>query len=409
MSVRKKIALIGCGVRGRSYLKNLKAGYLGQWELSAIADPDREALEYTRAEYGDGETILFEDYNSLYERQGLKLDAAIVATPNDLHAKSIIPVFERKIISVFEKPVANTIEDCAAIWKSWKENGEPLTFLGFVLRYTPFYSRIKNMLDSGEIGQIMAMEANEQMGPSLVSLYLRGWRRFSKIAGPLISEKCSHDIDILNWFAGAPAERVNSFATRMHFLPNKEAASNCGNCKFADSCAYSVKTLEGYSLGGKKKRPGETVNFKDSCVYNNDSDIPDNQSVQILYENKIIANFFVTMGQPRTNRFIRIMGTKGQIEGNLADDEFCIIKVFDKNKNLVNKQIIPLSAEGGHHGGDSGISVYFRNSLNGDRSNVPLAGLREGIESSLICFAAETSRIENRAVKVDELRHRIFS
>lgn len=115
------------------------------------------------------------------------------------------------------------------------------------------------------------------------------------------------------------------------------------------------------------------------------------------------------MGQPRTNRFIRIMGTKGQIEGNLADDEFCVIKILDKNKDLINKEKIPLSAEGGHHGGDTGISAYFRNALMGDRSVTPLAGLREGMESSLVCFAAEASRMENRVVNAEEFRRKIFS
>lgn len=187
---RKNIALIGCGARGRSYLKNLKTGFKGNWQLSAIADTDREALEKTKADYGDGETLLFEDFNILYEKQGHELDAVIVATPNNLHRESIIPAFERNIMTVLEKPVASTLEDCAAIWKSWKKNNEPLTFLGFVMRYTPFYSRIKDMLGAGEIGQIMSIEANEQMGTLLVALYLRGWRIFSKIAGPLISEKC---------------------------------------------------------------------------------------------------------------------------------------------------------------------------------------------------------------------------
>ena len=67
---QKNIALIGCGARGRSYLENLKNGFKGGWQLSAIADTDREALEKTKADYGDGKTLLFEDFKILYEKQG---------------------------------------------------------------------------------------------------------------------------------------------------------------------------------------------------------------------------------------------------------------------------------------------------------------------------------------------------
>ena len=68
MGTRKNIALIGCGARGRSYLENLKTGFKGNWQLSAIADTDREALEKTKADYGDGKTLLFEDFNILYDK-----------------------------------------------------------------------------------------------------------------------------------------------------------------------------------------------------------------------------------------------------------------------------------------------------------------------------------------------------
>ncbi len=405
----KRLAIIGCGLRGNSYLRSLKDGFGKEWELVAAADPDKESREYEKETYGSAKTRLFMNGPELYEAMGDELDAVIVATPNDLHREAVVPAIERKLIVLLEKPVANTIDDCAAIWKAWQKAGEPPLLIGFVMRYIPFYRKIRDLIDNGVLGQVLAIDANEQMGPTLASLFMRGWRRQTKFCGSLISEKCSHDMDMLNWMTGAKPVKVNSVASRTRFVPNPEAALHCKDCKLNETCRYSRKKLGAYSFNNRAEVHPKARIQSDLCVFNGERDIPDNQSVQIIYDNGIIANFFVTMDQPRTNRAIRIMGTEAMLEANLSDNVLNIIRSYDDNLGQITTETIPIHTDGsGHHGGDGVIANFFKDMLRGQAINPP-AGLREGIEASMICFGVEQARNSDTTANIDQYRREVFS
>lgn len=404
----KNLAIVGCGLRGNSYLRSLKTGFGKEWRLVAAADPDKENLDYVRQMYGSPETEVFENGPAMYDSVGDNIDAVIVATPNDLHKQAVVPAIERKLTVLLEKPIANTADDCLAIWKAWQKAGEPPLIIGFVMRYCPFYRKIRELIDSGVLGQTLSVEANEQMGPTLSSLFMRGWRRQTKYCGSLIAEKCSHDMDLLNWMVGAEAVKVNSFASRIRFIPNPEAAMHCKDCKFIGTCRYSVQKLCVYSFNYSPEMHPKARQQSDLCVFNGERDIPDNQSVQIIYGNGVIVNFLLTMDQPRTNRFIRIMGTKAMIEANLSDNQISVIRSYNDNLGQITTETIPIHTDGsGHHGGDGVIAEHFKDMLRG-KTVKPAAGLREGIEASLICFGAEQARRLEKAVDIGAYRREIF-
>jgi hypothetical protein len=130
--------------------------------------------------------------------------------------------------------------------------------------------------------------------------------------------------------------------------------------------------------------------------------------VQLEFANGVHGVFTVMMDQPRTTRLIRIYGTEGQIHGDLREDEVEVVTVHDEGYEEIHHEVIPVIHDGsGHHGGDSTITEQFKAMLRG-RSGSPPAGLREGIEASLVCFAAEESRHNNTVVRVDEMRKRVF-
>lgn len=81
------------------------------------------------------------------------------------------------------------------------------------------YVKLKELIDSGTLGRIISVEANEILSPSHGGYIMRNWRRFKEQAGPHILEKCCHDIDILNWLIGSVPTRVASFGGTNIFVP----------------------------------------------------------------------------------------------------------------------------------------------------------------------------------------------
>ena len=385
----KRLAIIGCGARSNCYMRQLRDGLGNEWKVVALADPRTEAVEAFRKNFADDDTKAFACAPELLTAMDGDLDAAIIASPNSLHLESLLPAMAMKLTILLEKPVAVTTDHCAAMWKSYVATGRPPVAVGFVLRYTTFYRKVKDLIDDGAVGQVLSIEAGEFLGPPLTSMFMRGWRRLERLAGPFILEKCCHDMDLLNWFVGSRVSKISSFAGRTRFLPKPEAAMQCRNCSLTDSCRYAICE--------------RTRDDDDLCVYNSDKDIPDHQVVNIEYENGVLAAFTACMDQPRSTRTLRVNGTCGRIEGDIGADELRLYVHAAKGSDRPSEERFELVHDDtGHHGGDSVIADQFKSMLRGE-ADKPLAGLQEGVDACLVALAAERSRQESRIVTEDEI------
>src|SRR5690606_5323808 len=128
------------------------------------------------------------------DAMGDQLDAIIIASPNACHREALVPALKHRLVVLLEKPVATTPEDCAAMWQAHQDHPDVPLMIGFVLRFSPFYRTIKRLIDDGAIGKVLSVTATEEMNASLSSVFVRDWRRTRSIAGPLMLEKCSHDM-----------------------------------------------------------------------------------------------------------------------------------------------------------------------------------------------------------------------
>lgn len=406
----KRVAVIGCGVRSEIYMHQLQSKLENKYELAAIADPSPTAIKIFKELFGKNSTKIFTSGSELLSVMGDEIDGVIIGSPNAFHSESLIPAIGKKIAILLEKPVATSLKDCRRIWESYITDPEQLIAVGFVLRYTPFYSKIKEIVDSHQIGKVLSIEASEWLGPTLTYLFKREWRRFEKFAGPMIVEKCSHDMDILNWLADSKVRKVSSFATQTRFTPDAKAAEYCHVCKLFDDCRYNAYKMAPFTAGNKlvtKMRKDDGA-INDLCVFNSEKDTPDQQVVIIEYENGVLANFCLSTDQPESGRSIRINGTDGQLYGSLKDDTITI-KYHKKDANGKNivEEIRVEHDKSGHSGGDSILGEYFEAMLNDDPVEVR-AGLKEGIDACLIGFAAEISRHEGRIVEMREMYDEVY-
>ncbi|MDO9542485.1 MAG: Gfo/Idh/MocA family oxidoreductase [Kiritimatiellia bacterium] len=404
----KKIGIIGCGLRSNCYMIHLKEGLGKEWRVEGVADPNPDARAYYTANYGIKDQVIreFSTGSELIEQIGDKLDAVIIASPNSKHLESVVPAINNNYSILLEKPVATTAEGCKIMWETYKKGGRPPLLVGFVLRYTGFYRKAKELIESGEIGDILSIEANEMMGVPLTALFMRSWRRNSAIAGSIILEKCCHDMDLLNWFADSIPARVSSFGSLTRFTPQPEAAANCRDCKIKERCRYNAETIVPYSIGTLCQ---DTISKNDICVFNGQKSIIDHQVVNIEYENGVLATFSLCADQPGTNRSIKINGTNRQIVGDIDGNNMQVVHTEKYDDfNSYTKNIPIIHDNSGHCGGDSIISGQFKSMLRADKTAANIVGLKEGIEACLVCFAAEESRLIGKIVEIKKLRNKIF-
>ena len=150
------IGVIGCGGRLRDVFGHLTRA-TDQVEIVALCDPNPHSIEATKAAYNPTARV-HEDYQALVRDPAVEW--VMIGSWNCFHARHTIAAFEAGKNVFCEKPLALSVDDCLAIRDAWRKSGKLFT-IGFTLRYSPHYRRIKEILSSGKIGSIPSMEFNE--------------------------------------------------------------------------------------------------------------------------------------------------------------------------------------------------------------------------------------------------------
>ena len=400
-----RVGLIGCGLRGVWYLHNFRQSNL-PFELVAVADPDPHYAKIASRIFGDSRAAMFETGEAMLD--AIDLDGVIIASPNHAHCGPTIKAMHRGVNLLLEKPVAASLEDMAIMWQALSETGqEPI--VGFCLRYAPFYAKIKEICDSGALGQILVINAEELMSDDLSLVFARGdWRPNQQMSGGLMSEKCSHDMDLLNWFAGSESQLVSSFAKRTFLTPRAEAGARCADCGMSSACRFVHGSVpEIYEAHWPEELHDVLQKLQDdACVFSDRHTYPDHQVLSIQYKNGVLCNFSVAQCQPATRRTIHILGSEARLYGQLSSNQIQVIRRGSLGTEVV--ETIEVHPDGsGHNGADSVLTSDFYALLAGNRST-SRPGLREGIEASLLSFAADQSAAAGQPVRLDALRQQVF-
>ena len=183
-----RVGAVGCGARGRHVMARLQA--LGRTRITALYDPGPGTAERVRAELA-AEAEVVAGYREVVERDDV--DLVLVCSPDHAHREPAVAAFEHGKHVFCEKPMATTVADCQAIWDAARAADRHL-FVGFVLRYAPFYLGIKARIDGGDLGRVVSIEANENLSATQGAFFHRDWRRFRKFTGSYLLEKCCHDL-----------------------------------------------------------------------------------------------------------------------------------------------------------------------------------------------------------------------
>jgi len=283
-----------------------------------------------------------------------------------------------------------------------------------VLRYTPFYTTLKRLIDEGKIGEVTTINQIENVGYwHQAHSFVRGNWRSVRETSPMILQKSCHDMDIILWLMGKDCKRVHSFGSLRHFNADNApegAPERClDGCPHAGKCPYYAPKL--YMDMNKTGWPVDVITTDLSeegrrkaleegpygrCVYRCDNDVVDRQVVNMEFEGGAVATFTMTGLSADFCRQIKIFGTEGQIEANMGTKQIVLHRFWEE------KQTIPLDevagSGGGHGGGDFGLMREFLQILRD--GGVSRSGAEVSLQSHLICFAAERSRNEHIVVEI---------
>lgn len=422
-----KVLVVGCGDRATVYchegVDNLK-----ELEVVACVDPNPERLRYMREHFGVAEKMCFKTIDEPL-KLGKIADAVINGTMDSLHLLTAEPFLRQGYHMLLEKPLVNNKKDLLHL-KAVADRNNVKLMTCHVLRYAPFYRKIKEIIASGEIGEIRNIQTSERVGAYHSSVsYLRGkWNSEAGCGSSLLLAKCCHDLDLICWLNNVttPVE-VYSNGDRTYFNEENAPTGSGTRClvdcpeKVRINCIYEAEAMYikntvlpwyPWQCTGKnwedvtekeKYESLKTDNPHGRCVFKCGGDLLDHQNVVIRFDNGSTANHTVLLGAMKPTRTIFVSGTTGEIEGDPSGE--LIVRKFDKSTDFFTEEKIAFNDKqgetGGHYGGDRGLVSDFVDYLCGETPSVSCTDISDSINGHLAVFAADKSVRTDKPVKID--------
>lgn len=401
---RYKIGVIGAGARGETFARQLYRG-TPRAELFGICDVDEDRL----AKFCDycelKNARRFTDPNAFLTQK--ELDAVIITTPEFTHADVAETAMQAGKHVYLEKPLAHTIEDCHRILRARNETGR-VAFVGFNMRATPARQKLKEVVASGVLGQVINIDGIEQLHTAHGAAFMRRFHRKSSQSGGMMNHKCCHDLDIMLWLAGHAHKvtRVASFGGCNVFVPQKAPATHCRDCPtdIWEKCRY--KAVPGFAFPIHHTEPlyhrQSDIYGGDLCVYNAEKDIVDNQTVILEWDNGLRGSFNLQMFQKTGGRRNRVVGENGVVEMEDFDlvthgATTAVVRVQDATTGDSGEyKFAPRT--GGHGGSDPVMIRRFVNAI--DTGDAGDSGLEAGVAATVVALKADEARLSGKVVPI---------
>ena len=399
----QRIAIVGYGQRGRIYA-NYALRHPDEFKVVAVADINPAGIELAKTKH---DCPTFDGFDS-FLKAGVDADVVAIATQDRDHFAHAIACMKKGYDLLLEKPAGVTLEECNVINDTAKKLGRKIVVC-YVLRYTSFYRKIKEMIDSGELGDIVNVNTSENVGYyHQAHSFVRGPWRNSAESCPMIVAKCCHDTDVMNWLVGKKCNEVFSYGGLDVFRKErapKGSSAYCSDCKV--DCVYRASDvykkyvwMRAYYSNNhldEEAAAKDLVHSRyDRCVYRCDNDVVDHQICLFSFDSGVTASHSMTAFSNRIYRDIKISGTRAELFGIMENNSFEVrtfggeTKVYDLSSENV---------KGTHGGGDEGLMHNLYLGLNGSPEST-ISYFEESIDSYRMAFGAEISRLSGKPFKI---------
>jgi predicted dehydrogenase len=383
-----RMGVIGAGGRG-----TIAANWANseRAQIVAAADPNPEGHDELARHAKTDDFKRFEDYREL-----LKLDevqAVCVTTPDWLHEEHAVAALRAGKHVYCEKPLAITIDGCDNILRAAAETGNKL-MIGFNMRYMNMVRVMKEIVDSGAIGEVKAAWCRHFVGYG-GRFYYHDWHATRANGTSLLLQKASHDIDVIHWICGSFTKRVVGLGALSYYGGEKPDDLICPECPERDSCPEDE--------AGRAKSLSPHQRKKVRCAFRREVDVEDNQTIVMQLANGVQACYMQNHFTPDYFRNYTFIGTEGRLENMRAPGEETaisaghkLVRVWTRRrgdwKHYANRDYhVKPAEEGSHSGADPRICQDFLGYVLDEKK--PVTSAAAGRMSVAVgCLGAESMR-----------------
>lgn len=406
----KPVTAIVCGAgnRGNVY-GDYAIAYPDKLDIVGVAEPITIRNERYTRKHAIPQENRFKTWEDVFSRPKFA-DAIIITTPDNLHYGPCMKALAMGYDVLLEKPISPSEKECRDILALAKKT-ERIVAVCHVLRYAPYFVKLRELIQSKAIGEIVSIQHLEPIEHTHMShSYVRGNWHNSIQTTPIILAKSCHDLDILRWMIGKPSQSIHAFGDLKWFTKKNAPAGSTERC--TDGCAVEGKcpysALEIYyrkrhynyvfDLPDDKTKQAEYVleqlkrtNYG-RCVYRMDNDQPDHYITNILFDDNVTASFSMEAFTSYAGRRTRVMGSHGDIVGDM--NSFTITN-FKSGKKEEWKETTD-----GHGGGDWRLAENWVQAVAQRKPELLTSTIDQSIESHIMGFMAEESRKTKRVMDI---------
>lgn len=423
-NARPRYAIVGTGVRSYLYLSALLGEHMGDGELVGMCDRNAGRLRRA-AQLAQGAAVPIptfgpDDFKRMLRETGAQ--RVIVTTPDFTHADYIVAALEEGVDVVTEKPLTIDADSCRRIFAARRAAGRSVRVM-FNYRYSPPRTLVKQVLMSGIIGPVTAVDFEWRLDTHHGGDYFRRWHRNKANSGGLLVHKATHHFDLINWWLGSTARSVRARGRRVFYRPETADAlgladrgERCAGCAAFDRCPLKLNLAASRTLTALYA-DNESLDgyFRDRCVFSAEIDIEDTMQALIEYQSGVVVNYLLNAYDAAEGYRVVFHGERGVLTletveraylrpdgrplrpATPATSSVVVQRQFGKPWRLV----IPES-EGSHGGGDRAMLA----DLFGQAGEDPFgraADERGGAWSALVGIAANASIASGAEISLDAL------
>lgn len=420
---RARYAVVGVGSRARMYTRAVTGKYRDRAEIVGVCDRNagRAALAVKRiAATGAGQPAAYaaEDFDRMLRET--KPQFVIVTTVDATHDDYIVRALDAGCDVITEKPMTTTAEKAQRIIDAVKRSGRHIRVC-FNYRYSPPRTQVKDLLMSGEIGEVLSVDFIWLLNTVHGADYFRRWHSDKANSGGLMVHKATHHFDLVNWWLGAQPELVHAFGSRQFYTPEtarrmglQGAHQRCLTCTEKAKCSFYFDLSADPGLKelylDNEKHDGY---FRDQCVWRPEINIEDTMTVMVRYDNGVQLNYGLQAYDAWEGYRIAFNGTKGRLEHSIVETAgMAGANAVQSRSDAVSIRVIPLrgaprdiapwTGEGSHGGGDDVMLDEIFGAAPADKYR-RVSDERAGAYSCLVGIAANRCFENGASVRIADL------
>lgn len=356
-----RLGVVGYGLRG-SLAREAHRPTSGA-RVVAVCDPSERSRADARRAFGDELVIV----DSIAELAAMDLDAAMVLTPDWMHAAHASALLGAGVGVYLEKPMAITLSDCDAILATARRRATKL-YVGHNMRHMPVILTMRRLIEAGDIGEVKAVWCRHFVGHG-GDFYFKDWHADRTRSTGLLLQKGAHDIDVIHWLAGGYTRRVSGMGGLTVYGRITDRRDNSDR-----------RMSDWYSTDNWPPAQQHDLN---PVV-----DVEDLSMITMALDNGVYATYEQCHYTPDYWRNYTVIGTEGRIENFGDGGDGSLIRLWNSRSDYSadGDRVVDVGkAAGGHGGADRGtIDEFLRFIADGGRTNTSPIAAREAVATGSV-------------------------